>query len=232
MRIARLKISTNAWQIKPFPLWSTHPKLTRASPIVIMNIRSNNHNYSIFKRISTLILFILFVAIGANLYMMHTQNAASWYRVESEQLGRSLTVQAARLVAVPLAQKDQAMLDHYVDVVNQGIFVKGAVLYDELGVRFAKQDDRLSVVDILKNSDLEPLVFVEDIVYEGNVIGYLKLVLDKQAITEHHRAFNKNQLLQSLLIIVLSIIAATLSTRLIYKLRKSYRLVDSEDDLL
>ncbi|MFT4652403.1 MAG: putative membrane protein affecting hemolysin expression [Patiriisocius sp.] len=196
-----------------------------------MNKFNNTHNYSIFKRISSLIVLILCVVIGVNLYFMHSQNAAKWYQVESEQLGRSLTLQAAKLIAAPLAKKDQEMLDHYVSVVNKGMFVKGAVLFDELGVRYAQQDDRLSVVDMLKQSDIEPLVFVEDIVFEGNIIGYIKLVLDKQAITEHHRNFNKNQLTQSILMIVLSFVAAALATRLFYKLRKSYQLVDSEDEM-
>jgi uncharacterized membrane protein affecting hemolysin expression len=196
-----------------------------------MNKFNNTHNYSIFKRISSLIVLILCVVIGVNLYFMHSQNAAKWYQVESEQLGRSLTLQAAKLIAAPLAKKDQEMLDLYVSVVNKGMFVKGAVLFDELGVRYAQQDDRLSVVDMLKQSDIEPLVFVEDIVFEGNIIGYIKLVLDKQAITEHHRNFNKNQLTQSILMIVLSFVAAALATRLFYKLRKSYQLVDSEDEM-
>lgn len=170
------------------------------------------------------------MVIGVNLYFMHSQNAATWYQVESEQLGRSLTLQAAKLVAAPLAQQDDVVLAHYVKVVNQGMFVKGAVLFDELGVPYAKQEDRLSVVTLLKDSDIEPLVFVEDIVLDGEVIGYIKLILDKQSITKHHRNFNKNQLSQSLLMILLSMIVAVLATRLFYKTRTNYRLVETEED--
>lgn len=169
--------------------------------------------------------------IAVNLYLMHTQNAAKWYQVESEQLGRSLTLQAAKMVAAPLAKEDQELLAHYVTVVNQGMFVKGAVLFDDLGVRYAQQEERLSIVEMMKQSDIEPLVFVEDIIFERNTIGYIKLVLDKQAITAHHRAFNQNQISQSILMIVLSVIAAALATRLFYKVRNSYQLTDGEDTL-
>lgn len=196
-----------------------------------MNKLENTHNYLIFKRISSLILLILCIFIGVNLYLMHSQNAAKWYQVESEQLGRSLTLQAAKMVAAPLAKEDEELLAHYVTVVNQGMFVKGAVLFDDLGVRYAQQEDRLSIVEMMKQSDIEPLVFVEDIVFERNTIGYIKLVLDKQAITAHHRAFNQNQISQSILTIVLSIIAAALATRLFYKVRNSYQLSDGEDTL-
>jgi uncharacterized membrane protein affecting hemolysin expression len=111
------------------------------------------------------------------------------------------------------------------------MFVKGAVLFDESGVRYAQQEERLSIIEMMKQSDIEPLVFVEDIIYEGEIIGYIKLVLDRQAITAHHRTFNKNQLSQSILMIVLSIIASALATRLFYKLRNSYQLNDGEDSL-
>lgn len=163
--------------------------------------------------------------MGVNLYFMHIKNAAQWYQVESEQLGRSLTAQAAKLVAAPLAQQDQDLLAHYVTVVNQGMFVKGAVLFNENGERFANQEERLSVVDMLKQDNIEPLVFVEDIIFDGNTIGYIKLVLDKQAITKHHRAFNQNQISQTLLTIMLCMIAAVLVTRMVYKLRNNYKLM-------
>lgn len=196
-----------------------------------MKKQESTHNYLIFKRISSLVLLILCVFIAVNLYIMHTQNAAQWYQVESEQLGRSLSLQAAKLVAPPLAKDDQELLSHYVTVINQGMFVKGAVLFDESGVRYAQQEERLSIIEMMKQSDIEPLVFVEDIIYEGEIIGYIKLVLDRQAITAHHRTFNKNQLSQSILMIVLSIIASALATRLFYKLRNSYQLNDGEDSL-
>jgi membrane protein len=163
---------------------------------------------------------------------MHSKNAASWYQVESEQLGRSLTLQAAKLIAAPLAKDDEEMLMQYVAVINQGMFVNGAVLFDELGVRYSQDEDNFSVVDMVKENSVEPLVFVEDIVFEGNLIGYIKLLLDKQAITEHHRNFNKNQLSQSILMIVLSIVAAALATRLFYKTRQSYRKAATKDSLV
>lgn len=193
--------------------------------------QSNNHNYSIFKRISSLILLILCVVIGVNLYYMHFENATKWYQVESEQLGRSLTLQAAKLIARPLANDDEETLNQYIAIVNQGLFVKGAVLFDDLGVRFDQKSEILSVVEMVKESANEPLVFVEDIVYEGNIIGYIKLLLDKRAVTEHHRVFNKNQFTQSLLIILLSLIAAGLTTRLFYKVRQSYKDAITQDRL-
>ncbi len=194
-----------------------------------MNLQTNS-NYSIFKRISSLLLFVVCVIVGINLYLMHSRNAQQWYEVESEQLGRSLTVQAAKLVAAPLAQQDQTLLKHYVKVINQGMFVTGAVLFDELGVRYAEQEERPTIINMMSKGDIQPLVFVEDIIFDDNTIGYIKLVLDQQEITKHHRNFNQNQLSQSILVIILSVVAAVLATRLFYKIRNSYEF-DEGDSL-
>lgn len=194
-----------------------------------MNLQTNS-NYSIFKRISSLLLFVVCVIVGINLYLMHSRNAQQWYEVESEQLGRSLTVQAAKLVAAPLAQQDQTLLKHYVKVINQGMFVTGAVLFDELGVRYAEQEERPTIINMMSKDDMQPLVFVEDIIFDDNTIGYIKLVLDQQEITKHHRNFNQNQLSQSILVIILSVVAAVLATRLFYKIRNSYEF-DEGDSL-
>ena len=191
-----------------------------------MNAQNSTPGDSIFRRISSLILLILCVIICVNLYFMHAQNASTWYQVESEQLGRSLTVQAAKLIAPPLARQDEEAIAQYVAVMGQGMFVKGAVLFDELGVRYLspidKYNEPFSVVEMTKKDDSQTLVFVEDIVFEDNIIGYIKLLLDKQAVIEHHRNFNKNQLLQTILIILLSMVAAGLATRLFYKIRLRY----------
>lgn len=184
--------------------------------------KGTNHNYSIFKRLSTLILLILCVFIAVNIYLMHTYNAQSWYQQEGEQLGRNLTQQAARLVAAPLASGDEELLDHYVSVVNQGGFVKAAVLFHDTGVPYAGQNNPQGILQLLQNNDEKVIVFVEDIEFEGNIIGYVKLVLDHQAIVDHHQSFNQSQLKQTILMIVLSIIVASLATRMFYKARENY----------
>lgn len=84
---------------------------------------------------------------------------------------------------------------------------------------------------MMKQQDIDPLVFVEDIIFDNITIGYIKLVLDKQAVTHHHRSFNRNQLSQTVLVIILSVIAAGLATRLFYKMRENYRLTDDEHTL-
>ncbi|MFC4701837.1 hypothetical protein ACFO4O_16935 [Glaciecola siphonariae] len=189
-------------------------------------------NSSIFKRISSLILLICSLAIAINLYIMHAQNARQWYEIESEQLGRSLTVQAAKLLSQPLAGEDSIVVSNYIDMLNEGMFIEGAVVFDELGVKLSDTQDSFSVIDMVKQKDAEPLVFVEDIVYEGQTLGYVKLILNREEVTRHHRSFNRNQLTQSVLIILLAMIISMLVTRLFYKFKRRYSAEVDENKLL
>jgi membrane protein len=189
-------------------------------------------NSSIIKRISTLLLLVCSLAIAINLYIMHSQNASQWYEIESEQLGRSLTIQAARLLSQPLSLNDDALVAEYIKLINDGMFIEGAVVFNDRGVRLSDFNSSLSVIDMVAQGTYEPLVFVEDIIFEGNTLGYIKLILNRDEITRHHRHFNRNQLTQSLMIIVLAMIVAALATRLFYKIKRNYDIDSDESKLL
>jgi membrane protein len=189
-------------------------------------------NSSIFKRISSLILLVCSLAIAINLYIMHSQNAQQWYEIESEQLGRSLTIQAARLLSQPMAGEDELVISSYTDMLNQGMFIEGAVVFDDQGVKLSDTQDPVSVITMVKESDYEPLVFVEDIVYEGQILGYVKLILNREEITRHHRSFNRNQLSQSILLMLLAMIISMLATRMFYKFKRRYSAGEDENKLL
>jgi membrane protein len=189
-------------------------------------------NSSIFKRISSLVVLVCSIAIAINLYIMHSQNAQQWYEIETEQLGRSLTLQAASLLSQPMASEDEVMISDYIDMLNKGMFIEGAVVFDDLGIKLSDTQDSVSIIDMVQERPYEPLVFVEDIIFEGQTLGYVKLILNREEITEHHLAFNRNQLTQTLLIIALAMIISMLITRLFYKIKRNYGANIDENKLL
>lgn len=160
---------------------------------------------------------------------MHNKNAYEWYGLESEQLGRSLASQAARMLASPLQNKDLTSVESYVDTIETDSFVKGTSLFDENGKVIKSFDEEYSVIKQFRVLNEPPLIFVEDIVHEGNTIGYVKLLLDRDAIISHHKAFNQTQLNQTILLMVLSALCAVIITRLFYKIRANYRFQDKEN---
>jgi len=157
---------------------------------------------------------------------MHTKNAQEWYSYEAEQLGRSLAMQAARMLATPLVNDDREALDSYVLNIEKDAFIKGTTLFDEQGRTIKSFDENYSVIQQFRVEESKPLIFIQDIVYNGQIVGYLKLILDRDIVIQHHKAFNKNQLLQTLLIIFLTTISAMMLTRLFYKIRNRYKYED------
>lgn len=178
---------------------------------------------AILRRISNAILVILVLLITFNLWLMHSQNAQSWYNFESEQLGRSLAAQGARMLALPVANDDKEAIAAYVSKINADDFITGSALYDAQGKSIMSSSDQdYSMLSLFRVSQEQPLVFIEDIVLDDNVVGYVKLVLDREMVIKHHQEFNQNQLLQTLMIMFLTAIFAALLTRLYYKIKANY----------
>lgn len=183
--------------------------------------------FSMLKRISNFVLAVCVLIIAVNLWLMYTKNAYEWYSLESEQLGRSLAAQAARMLASPMQSGDEQSIESYVDTIETDSFVKGTSLYDQHGKTIKSFDDDYSIIEQFRVLNEPPLIFVEDIVHDGKTIGYVKLVLDRDSIIQHHRAFTKSQLIQTALIMFLTAVCAIILTRLFYKVRANYRYSDT-----
>lgn len=179
------------------------------------------------KRISNFVLAICIVVIAVNLWFMHNKNANEWYSLESEQLGRSLAAQASRMLAGPLHKEDQESIENYVSTIETDSFVKGTSLYDQTGKTIKSFDENYSIIEEFRVLDQPPLIFIEDIIFDGKTIGYIKLLLDRDAIIKHHKAFNRTQLIQTGLIMLLTAICAMIITRLFYKIRANYQFSDN-----
>lgn len=183
--------------------------------------------FSMLKRISNFVLAVCVLIIAVNLWLMYTKNAYEWYSLESEQLGRSLAAQAARMLSSPMQSGDEQSIESYVDTIETDSFVKGTSLYDQHGKTIKSFDDDYSIIEQFRVLNEPPLIFVEDIVHDGKTIGYVKLVLDRDSIIQHHRAFTKSQLIQTALIMFLTAVCAIILTRLFYKVRANYRYSDT-----
>jgi membrane protein len=188
--------------------------------------KQSTPKFSMLKRISNFILAVCIVVIGVNLWFMHNKNANEWYSLESEQLGRSLAAQASRMLAGPLQKDDQESIENYVSTIETDSLVKGTSLYDQSGKTIKSFDENYSIIEQFRVLDQPPLIFVEDIIYDGKTIGYVKLLLDREAIIKHHKAFNRSQLVQTGVIMLLTAICAIILTRLFYKVRANYQFSD------
>ncbi|MEM0911724.1 MAG: AhpA/YtjB family protein [Pseudomonadota bacterium] len=187
-------------------------------------------NFAIFKRISSAILIILVGILSVNLWKMQIQSATQWYEFESEQLGRSLTRQAAKLVSPSMQSSDQVVLETYIDKITDDDFIQATIIFTAEGIRINQQDESPSVVNMVSQTEYRPLIFVEDIIDDnGEILGYIKLILDREHVTHHHRIFVDNQLTQTVITMILTFIIAALITRLFYKFRYRHMISDEQE---
>ena len=194
-------------------------------------LAAKTSKFSIIKRISNFILAVLVVVICVNLWLMHTKNTYDWYSLESEQLGRSLASQAARMLATPLSNQDLSSIDNYVNTIETDSFVKGTSLFDQHGKVIQSFDEQYSVIKQFRVLNEPPLIFVEDIVHDGKTIGYVKLLLDRDSIIAHHKSYTQTQLTQTILVMILTALCAIILTRLFYKVKANYRSQEDENTL-
>ncbi len=188
-------------------------------------------NFAIFKRISSAILIVLVVTLSINLWQMQSQSVNQWYEFESEQLGRSLARQASKLIAPSMVSPEEKALDEYIAMITNDDFVQTAMIFSADGQRLHQTKAAPSIVSMVSQTAYRPLVFVEDITSSnGEILGYLKLILDREQVTSHHRAYVNNQLIQTIITVVLTFIIAALTTRIVYKFRYRH-LVNDESEI-
>jgi membrane protein len=130
------------------------------------------------------------------------------------------------MLSSPLQKGDIESIENYVSTIETDSFVKGASLYDEVGKTIKSFDENYSIIEEFRRLDQPPLIFIEDILYEDKTIGYVKLLLDREAIIQHHKAFNQSQLMQTGLIMLLTALCAAILTRIYYKVKASYQFSD------
>jgi len=162
---------------------------------------------------------------------MQSQSVNQWYEFESEQLGRSLARQASKLIAPSMVSPEEKALDEYIAMITNDDFVQTAMIFSADGQRLHQTKAAPSIVSMVSQTAYRPLVFVEDITSSnGEILGYLKLILDREQVTSHHRAYVNNQLIQTIITVVLTFIIAALTTRIVYKFRYRH-LVNDESEI-
>jgi membrane protein len=92
-------------------------------------------------------------------------------------------------------------------------------LFDNKGRMLADENSESSVVSAYKSNTIAPLVFVQNITHDEQIIGYLSIILKEKKVMAYHSEYQKqlNQQLQMLMI--LAAIAGILITRAFYKVR-------------
>ena len=175
--------------------------------------------YSIFKRIANLILAVVGCIACINLWLISSEQSLNWHSKQANQLGISLSSLSGKILISSLLQNDSKALKQQLGYIVSDPHVAGVSLFDNKGRILADNNAALSVIAAYKSKGISPLVFVQNITYNEQTIGFLSIVLKEKEVMAYHSEYQKqlNQQLQMLMI--LAAIAGILFTRAFYKFR-------------
>jgi membrane protein len=175
--------------------------------------------YSIFKRIANLVLVVVGSIACINLWLISSEQSQNWHSKQANQLGISLSTLAANNLISSLLEHDSEKLSQQLSYIVADPHVAGVSLFDNKGRVLADNNSTSSVVAAYKLGTISPLVFVQSITYDQQIIGYLSIVLKEKEVMAYHSEY-QNQLNQQVqMLMILAAIAGILLTRAFYKVR-------------
>lgn len=185
----------------------------------LSNLADRPSRYSIYKRIANLALVIVAGIICVNLWLLSTDHAANWHSKQSSQLGRSLASYAAQIIAPSLANKDYQQIAQNLHNVAQDPHVISASLYSYQGQIVDSTQSNPSVLATFLIEENTPIVFVQEVIYQDNIVGYLRILLDERQVMLYHEDYQLQLYEQLLVLMLLSGLVGLLVARAYYKFR-------------
>ena len=176
-------------------------------------------SYSIFKRIANLVLVVVGCIACINLWLISSEQSLNWHSKQANQLGVSLSSLSGNILISSLLENDSQRLSQQLSYIVADPHVAGVSLFDHKGRMLADNNSASSVVAAYKSDNISPLVFVQNITHEQQVIGYLSIILKEKEVMAYHSEYQKQLNQQVQMLMILAGIAGILITRAFYKVR-------------
>jgi membrane protein len=175
--------------------------------------------YSIFKRIANLVLAVVGCIACINLWLISSEQSLNWHSKQSNQLGISLSTLSGKILISSLLENDSEKLSKQLSYIVEDPHVSGVSLFDNKGRILVDNNSVLSVVAAYKAKAIAPLVFVQSISHNKQVIGYLSIILEEKKVMAYHSEYQKQLNQQVQMLMILAAIAGILITSAFYKIR-------------
>ena len=176
-------------------------------------------SYSIFKRIANLVLVVLGCIACINIWLISSEQSQDWHTKQANQLGVSLSSLSGNIMINSLLKNDSDKLTQQLSYINADPHVASVSLFDNKGRMLADNNSAPSVVAAYKSNTISPLVFVQNIIHDEQVIGYLSIILKEKEVMAYHSDYQKQLNQQVQMLMILAAIAGILITRAFYKIR-------------
>ena len=175
--------------------------------------------YSIYKRIANLGLVVLATIICVNLWLLSTEQAQNWHDNQANQLGRSLAQQSAMVLAPALLEQNDVFISTQLANLVSDKHVVSAAVFNYRGQLLDSTESNRSLLTNYRLRNDMPLVFIEEIVYQDSVRGYLRVLIEEQQVMVYHDEYQRQLFEQVLVLMGLAGAAGILLARSFYKFR-------------
>lgn len=212
--------------------------MANASDVATSSLNSESHSlYTALKRLFHTLVVSTVLALGVVLVLLFQQYQNDWLIVQTQFTGESIARQYAKLLQVtadiPLDEIMQSQVDNEEQLVAQSSHIQRvvAVLMEEphiLGLAVFDRDGRYlgplpkteSIVAMSQSHGITPLSYVASIENsEGDVLGYLNVHMDTQAMLESPLTLRYQLTLIAFILVFLALMMGIYLTRGFYKFR-------------
>jgi membrane protein len=176
-------------------------------------------HYSIIKRIVNLVLAIVGCIACINLWLISSEQSLNWHTKQANQLGVSLSSLSGKILVSSLLENNSEKLSQQLNYIAADPHVAGVSLFDDKGRLLADNNSATSVVAAYKLNTISPLVFVQKIIHEQQIIGYVSIILKEKEVMAYHSEYQSQLNQQVQMLMILAGIAGLLITRAFYKVR-------------
>lgn len=178
--------------------------------------------YSIYKRLANLGLAIAALIIAVNIWFFSDGEDAEELQAQANQLGHSLIRQGAGLAALTFSpeQGSQITAQQLLDQLAEDPHVRSASLHDARGIEINQAGENINITRLVaERQNANSLIYVREIIHQGQLQGYLKLLLDRERVLQYQAALTRHNNHQTQVLMLLALAIGVLITRGFYKLR-------------
>lgn len=176
--------------------------------------------YTALKRLIHTAIMGAAVALIICLFIVYEQYQSQWLNIQTDQPGKSVSQQYAKIIAPALSNDDITEMESLIAIAMSDPAVMSVSIFDSKGKYIAPLPRGESVVTITRENPTPPVTYLEVIQNsEGQALGYLNVNIDANYILDDPLTLRQQQVFIAMLIIALALIVGVYITRGFYKFR-------------
>ncbi|AWL11406.1 hypothetical protein HMF8227_00911 [Saliniradius amylolyticus] len=187
-----------------------------AQKILLTEPVARSSPYTVYKRLFHLGLAGITLILALNVWVFGERQDAQVQQNLANQLGKTLTRLGAQIAA--RLEVEPESMTAVLSATARDPHVISATLYNDKGQVMGHQGNNESLLSLQKQTPA-PLVYVQEIRLDDDIKAYLRLLLNRSQVLQHHQKYQASKRYQTELLMALAFMLGIFLTRGFYKFR-------------